>query len=132
AFFNRPFISSTVVMDFNSRFKMAREPLGTGTRIAFDVSFPARTGNTFATALPAPVSVITIFNAAARPRLDFLWKLSTRFWSLVYEWMVSIWPFTIPIRFSSTARTGEIALVVHEAAENILSFLLSASYSFTP
>ncbi len=51
---------------------IAKETSGVGTRIAFPVNFPARSGNTFATALAAPVSVITIFIGAERPLLDFL------------------------------------------------------------
>ncbi|CAI8316063.1 MAG: Uncharacterised protein [Flavobacterium sp. SCGC AAA160-P02] len=58
---------------------MAKDPLGTGTRIALEVNFPSKTGNAFATAFPAPVSVITIFNAAALPLLCFLCILSTKF-----------------------------------------------------
>jgi hypothetical protein len=49
-------------------------------------------GSALATALAAPVSVITMFSGAPRPRRFFLWKLSIRFWSLVYEWTVSTWP----------------------------------------
>ena len=45
---------------------------------------PIYAGNAFATALPAPVSVITIFKAAARPLRYFLCMLSTKFWSFVY------------------------------------------------
>ena len=40
-------------------------------------------GITLVTAFPAPVSVITMFNAAALPRRYFLCILSTKFWSLV-------------------------------------------------
>ena len=62
-----------------SKLRTTSEPLGTGTRIAFEVSLPARLGKAFATALPAPVSVITMFKAAARPRRYFLCMLSTKF-----------------------------------------------------
>ena len=44
------------VLFFNSKFRIAKEPLGTGTRIAFDVSFPSNAGKAFATALPAPAN----------------------------------------------------------------------------
>ena len=37
----------------------------------------------------APVSVMTMFICAERPRRLPLWKLSVRFWSLVYEWTVA-------------------------------------------
>ena len=64
-------------------FRMAREPFGTGKRIAFEVNLPSNEDIAFATALPAPVSVITMFSAAALPRRYFLCMLSTRFWSFV-------------------------------------------------
>ena len=57
---------------------MAKEPLGTGTLIAFEVSLSVNSGSALATAFPAPVSVITILSPAARPLL-ILWKLSTNF-----------------------------------------------------
>ena len=52
---------------------MAIETLGVGTRIALPVSLPSNSGKALATALAAPVSVITIFNPAARPRRSPLW-----------------------------------------------------------
>ena len=58
---------------------MARETLGVGTLTAFAVSLPTNSGSTCPTALPAPVSVMTIFRAALLPRLSFLWKLSIKF-----------------------------------------------------
>ena len=39
-----------------------------------------------------PVSVITMLSTAERPRRSCLWKLSIRFWSLVKECTVSMWP----------------------------------------
>ena len=77
------FIPSGVVVLLSSRFRMARDPLGTGTLMAFEVSFPESAGRALATAFPAPVSVITILRAAARPLRYFEWILSTRFWSFV-------------------------------------------------
>src|SRR5690606_37741934 len=65
------FKSSTEVCLPTSKFKTTNEPFGTGTRIAFEVNLPAKLGNAFATAEPAPVSVITMFNAAALPRRYF-------------------------------------------------------------
>ena len=50
---------------------MAKETLGVGTLIALAVNFPSSSGNIWPTALPAPVSVITRFNAALLPLLDF-------------------------------------------------------------
>ena len=52
------FTAAMVVFLPTSRFKTTKDPLGTGTRIALDVNFPAKLGNAFATALPAPVSVL--------------------------------------------------------------------------
>src|SRR5690606_19429469 len=75
---------STEVSLPTSKFNTTNEPFGTGTRIALDVNLPAKLGNAFATAEPAPVSVITMFNAAALPRRYFLCMLSTKFWSFVY------------------------------------------------
>ena len=48
-------MSSTEVCLFTSKVKTTNEPFGTGTRIALEVNFPAKEGNAFATALPAPV-----------------------------------------------------------------------------
>jgi len=59
--------------------EIAKDPFGTGTRIAFDVSLPSNAGIAFATALPAPVSVITIFKAADLPLLFLVCILSTKF-----------------------------------------------------
>ena len=104
---------------FKTKESMAKLTLGVGTRIAFPVNLPAKSGITLATAATAPVEVITIFNGAPLPLLSPLWKLSIKFWSLVYEWTVSIWPPLIPYLSLTTWRTGTIALVVHEAAETI-------------
>ena len=49
------------------------ETFGVGTRIAFPVSFPFSSGSAFDTAFAAPVSVITMFSAALRPRRLPLW-----------------------------------------------------------
>ena len=67
-FFNVVLIPLIDVLLFNSKLRIAKDPLGTGTRIALEVNLPSRLGNALATALPAPVSVITIFNPAALPR----------------------------------------------------------------
>ncbi|MNG31631.1 hypothetical protein D3C84_1174700 [compost metagenome] len=64
---------------------MAIDTFGVGTRIALPVSLPASSGRALAAAVAAPVSVMTMFSAALRPRRSPLWKLSIRFWSLVYE-----------------------------------------------
>ncbi len=74
-----------------------------------------------ATALAAPVSVMTMFSAAERPRRSPLWKLSIRFWSFVNEWTVSTWPCTTPYASLMAFSTGVMALVVQEAAETIVS-----------
>lgn len=73
------FNSSLLVSFSSSKFKIARDPFGTGTRIALEVSFPSKEGKALETAYPAPVSVITIFKAAARPLLYLLCMLSTKF-----------------------------------------------------
>src|SRR5699024_12739443 len=53
----------------SSRFRMASDPLGTGTLIALEVILFFKEGMASTTAVPAPVSVITILTAAALPRL---------------------------------------------------------------
>ena len=53
------FKSSTVVSFLSSKLSIAKEPLGTGTLMAFEVNFPSKEGNALLTAAPAPVSVIT-------------------------------------------------------------------------
>ena len=86
----RTYGTDDIPIVFSSRrFKIANDPFGTGTLIAFEVNFPSKEGNAFETALPAPVSVITMFNAAALPLLYFLCMLSTKFWSFVYACIVS-------------------------------------------
>jgi len=70
---------------FKLRFRIARDPLGTGTRIALEVNLPSNDGNALATALPAPVSVIIpylmqqpflvgIYYAYYQPNFDRLYK----------------------------------------------------------
>src|SRR5690606_41869639 len=66
-FLRTSLMASTVVLFFNSKWRMARDPLGTGTLMALEVNFPLRLGRARATAEPAPVSVMTMFSAAARP-----------------------------------------------------------------
>jgi hypothetical protein len=50
-FFHDSIDFDTEVVFDTSKFKTTKEPLGTGTRIAFEVSFPSNDGNAFATAL---------------------------------------------------------------------------------
>src|SRR5690606_9208028 len=95
-------ILSLVVLFLTSKWRMAKDPLGTGTRIAFEVNFPFKEGKALATAGPASASVITILSAAARHLRYLLCMLSTKFWSLVYVWRVSKCPFLIPSEFSIT------------------------------
>ena len=118
-------ISFTLVGFWTIKFRIASDPLGVGTLTAFAVNFPSNSGITFTTAFPAPVLVITIFNAAARPLLSFLCILSTRFWSLVYAWIVSMCPFSIPNLSFTTLRIGVIAFVVHDAAEKMSNEFIS-------
>ena len=47
---------------------MARDTLGVGTRMALPVNLPLSSGSALATALAAPVLVITMLRAALRPR----------------------------------------------------------------
>jgi len=68
-FFKIVLIPLREVLFLRSKFKIANEPLGTGTRMALELNFPFKAGSAFATACPAPVSVITMFKPAARPRL---------------------------------------------------------------
>ena len=90
---------------------------GVGTRIAMAENLPFISGKASVTAEAAPVqtvvtaeqclvrefpsnnhkpvvpvSVITMLSTAERPRRSCLWKLSIRFWSLVKECTVSMWP----------------------------------------
>ena len=95
------------------------DTFGVGTRMELPVSLPASSGSALATALAAPVSVITMFSAAERPRRSPLWKLSVRFWSLVKECTVSTWPCTMPNSSLMAFSTGVMALVVQDAAETI-------------
>jgi hypothetical protein len=45
---------ATIEVSFDtSRFKITNDPLGTGTRIALEVSLPSNDGNALATAVPA-------------------------------------------------------------------------------
>ena len=59
------------------------ETSGVGTRMELPLSLPPSSGSALAAAVAAPVSVSTMFSGAARPRRGPLWKLSSRFWSLV-------------------------------------------------
>ena len=49
-------------------FRIAIETSGVGTRIALPVSLPSNWGSALETARAAPVSVITMFSTAERPR----------------------------------------------------------------
>ena len=100
---------------------MASDTSGVGTRMLEPVSLPASSGSAFATAFAAPVSVMTMFSTADRPRRSPLWKLSVRFWSLVNEWTVSTCPRTMPYASSIALSTGVMALVVQEAADRMRS-----------
>src|SRR5918996_783987 len=71
-------------------------------------------------ALAAPVEVGIMDSAAARARRRSLWGRSRIFWSFVYEWMVVIWPFTIPNLSCTTLARGPRQFVVHDALEMIV------------
>src|SRR5690606_28337502 len=67
------FTSSTLVSFFRFSARMAMDTFGVGTRMALPVSRPFSSGSALATALAAPVSVITMFSGAERPRRSPLW-----------------------------------------------------------
>src|SRR5512143_781961 len=83
-------------------------------------------------AFAAPVDVGIIERAAARARRRSLWGRSRIFWSLVYEWIVVIWPLTTPKESTSTLATGARQFVVQEAFETTLCFLASYLSLLTP
>merc|ERR1712003_549168 len=92
---------------------------GVGTRNDMPVSFPFVEGSTSPTALAAPVADGMILQAAARPpRQSFADTPSTVFWVAVYEWIVVIKPFSMPIpSFINTCTIGAKQFVVQEAFE---------------
>ena len=65
--------------------------------------------------MAAPVEVGIIDMVAARARYRSLWKTSSRFWSLVKEWIVVMWPRSMPTASFSTLATGARQLVVQDA-----------------
>src|SRR5262245_11219468 len=83
-------------------------------------------------AFAAPVEVGIMETDAARARRRSLWGRSRIFWSFVYEWIVVIWPFTIPKVSTSTLATGARQFVVHDAFETTWWLLGSYLSSFTP
>jgi hypothetical protein len=62
-----------VVSRASWRLRIAIETSGTGTRIELPLIFAFRSGRALATAEAAPVSVMTMFSAAERPRRSDLW-----------------------------------------------------------
>ena len=113
------------VVDFRRRSSSCRpatlrsttETFGVGTRIANPSRRPFSSGSTSPTAEAAPVVVGIIESAAARARRRSLCGRSSRFWSLVYEWMVVIHPLRMPNRSCTTLASGARQLVVHDAFE---------------
>src|SRR6185369_7201490 len=83
-------------------------------------------------ALAAPVDVGIMERAAARARRRSLWGKSRIFWSLVYEWMVVIWPFLMPHPSLSTLATGARQLVVQDAFDTMWCLAWSYFSWFTP
>ena len=57
---------------------------------------------------------------AERARCRSLWNTSRRFWSLVNEWIVVMWPRSMPIASCITLASGARQLVVHDAFETTL------------
>ncbi len=65
--------SARVVSRLSCRLRMAIDTSGVGTRIELPVMVALRSGSAFATAEAAPVSVMTMFSGAERPRRSPLW-----------------------------------------------------------
>ena len=84
-------------------------------------SFPFNDGIISPIAFDAPVEVGTIDWPADLALLGSLWELSSILWSVVYEWIVVIKPFSILNFWLRTYATGARQFVVHDAAEIILS-----------
>src|SRR6058998_1124321 len=83
-------------------------------------------------ALAAPVEVGIMDCPAARARRRSLWGRSRIFWSFVYEWMVVIWPLTIPKLSFTTLARGARQFVVQEALDTMLCLAGSYLSWFTP
>src|SRR5688572_27244354 len=83
-------------------------------------------------ALAAPVEVGIMDCPAARARRRSLCGRSRIFWSLVYEWTVVIWPFTMPKVSFRTLATGARQFVVHDALDTMWWVLASYLSWFTP
>ena len=58
---------------FQRQAEDAMDTFGVGTRIELPVSLPSSSGSALATALAAPVSVMTMLSTAERPRRSALW-----------------------------------------------------------
>src|ERR1700741_2552993 len=97
------------------KVRSTRETLIVGTRIAKPSSLPLSSGSTSPTAAAAPVLVGIWLIVALRARRRSLWKTSVSTWSLVYEWIVVIRPWTMPIFSCSTLASGARQFVVHDA-----------------
>src|SRR4029079_13622781 len=115
ACFTAALTSSTVVFFFATNDRSTSDTLIVGTRIEKPSSLPLRCGSTSPTAAAAPVLVGIMLCVADRARRRSLWNTSVSTWSLVYEWIVVIWPDTTPMRSSSALTSGARQLVVHEA-----------------
>ena len=79
AFLKHSLTSSTPTPLLTVKLIIARLTFGVGTLMAFAVIFPFSSGRILATALAAPVSVITRFKAALLPLRSDGWKLSIKF-----------------------------------------------------
>ncbi len=114
------FTSSAVVSFLDMNVKSRIETTGVGTRIEWPFSLPSSSGITIPTALAAPVVVGMMDCPAARARRRSLCSRSRSLWSLVYEWIVVIRPFSIPSVSLRTLVSGAMQFVVQEALEIIL------------
>merc|ERR1711877_11117 len=118
---NSESISLMLVSFSEVKVRSTTETSGVGTRNAMPVSLPFRLGNTSPTALAAPVADGMMLHAAARPpRQSFADTPSTVFCVAVYEWIVVMRPFSMPMpSFRSTWHKGAKQFVVHEALETM-------------
>src|SRR5665648_902142 len=119
--------SSAVTLRPGMKVRSVAEPVGTGTRMAKPSSLPLRLGSTRETALAAPVVVGTRLIAAERARRRSLCGASSRFWSMVYAWMVVIRPLTMPKLSSRTFATGARQFVVQDAFDTCLLYTSDAA-----
>ena len=94
-----------------------KEPFETGTRIPHPPIFIL--GNILLKAFAAPVVVGIIEFGADLALLKSWWFESCKFWSVVYEWTVVTYAFSISKESFRIFIIGAAQFVVHEAFEII-------------